>query len=494
MKNVLTKFILCLYFLSILILSGCGSNTILPLRVVADLNIGETRDVVLSNGDVVKLSLLEIKEVRDSLRDALRAAYVKISVDDEIITLSSANYNLPVEIGKALIDCPATKGLYSNTGSDSWGLTTDARIRLWPKGSPFARPGTFVYPIRQKWFAGMTQSGNEPTYVDWGESLANKSIYYHAGHDIGGAEGMDEIISSTDGLVVSSKDVLLTGYDSVYSNPDAVVVLDKRGWLVEYVHLDSIYPAIKPGASVKIGQEIGLIGKQGSSGGWVHLHFQITYKHPVSGKWITEDAYPYVWEAYVNQYKPPLIAVARPHHLAWTDQEVILDGSRSKSFSGDITSYEWTFTDDTTASGPVQKKTYQMPGEYSEVLKVTDSKGNVDYDFTVIQVYDRLNPEMKIPVMQPAYHPTLNIKPGDPVTFLVRTFNTDFGNEIWDFGDGSEPVMVKSEKVIREKRTEGKFAETVHSFSKPGHYVVRVERSDELGIKAIAHLHVEVKD
>ena len=162
--------------------------------------------------------------------------------------------------------------------------------------------------------------------------------------------------------------------------------------------------------------------------------------------------------------------------------------------NGDIVSYGWTFNDGSIAEGALQERTYSRPGEYSEILKATDSKGNIDYDFTVVQVYDRDNPDQSIPTIQPAYHPTLDIKPGDPVTFLVRTFNTETGSEIWDFGDGSPTVSVKSETVDRQNVTEGKFAETVHTFAEPGDYIVKVERSDELGIKAAACLHVVVND
>lgn len=491
------KEIIFSYTISFIIIffTSCKDASILiPTRVVTELNIGEIQNIKLSNGDIVKLKLIQIGEIRDSLHDAVRAAKVKVSIDNEEFSLNSGNYNLPAVAGKVQIDCPVIKGLYSNAVHDRWGLTKDARFRLWPKGSPYIQPGTFVYPVKQVWFASMTQSGNEPTYVDWGEDAAEKNIYYHSGHDIGGAEGLDEIVSATDGLVLSSNNELLPGYDSipVYVHPDAINVLDRRGWLVEYAHLDSIYPAVKPGVSVKIGQKIGLMGKQGSSGGWVHLHFQIACKHPISGKWVIEDSYPYVWESYINQYKPPLIAVARPHHLLWTGQEVTLDGSKSKSFSGDITSYEWIFTNGTTASGVVLKKSYQTPGEYSEILKVTNSKGFVDYDFVVIQVFNRDSHE-KIPTMQAAYYPTLDIKTGDSVTFLVRTFNSNIGNEVWDFGDGSALVIVKSEP-IPEEYTEGKFAETVHSFAKPGQYIVKVEHLNANGYKAVAHLHVKVKN
>ncbi len=472
------------------------SPSLKPIRKTADLGIGETQDVKLSNGDVVKLSLLEISEVRDSIRDAMRAALVKISVDGEEITLLSGNYNLPVTVGKVQIDCPVTKGYYSNAGSDFWKLSKEARFRLWPAGSSYIDPGTFVYPIKQRWFANMTQLSNEPCYVDWGENSAytqNRKIYYHAGNDIGGAEGFDEIVSATDGLIVSSKNEILAGYDSsiLYIHPDAVEIIDDRGWIIEYAHLDSILPEIKSGERVKMGQKIGYIGKQGGSGGWVHLHFEIRTRETPAGEWRIEDAYPYMWESYRSAYNPSLVAVARPHHLLWTGQEVVLDGRKSKSFVGHIITYEWTFCDGTTTAGAVQKKTYEKPGEYSEILKVTDSKGNVDYDFTVVQVYNRKNPQAVIPVMQSAYHPTLDIRPGDPITFLVRTFNTESGNEVWDFGDGSGQVRTKS-YVDPERNTEGKFAETVHSYTEPGQYIVTVARSDSLGISAISHLKVQI--
>jgi hypothetical protein len=53
---------------------------------------------------------------------------------------------------------------------------------------------------------------------------------------------------------------------------------------------------------------------------------------------------------------------------------------------------------------------------------------------------------------------------------------------------------VKSETVDRQNFIKGKFAETIHSFSESGHYVVSVERHDESGREAIAHLHVVVNN
>jgi hypothetical protein len=79
------------------------------------------------------------------------------------------------------------------------------------------------------------------------------------------------------------------------------------------------------GSRVKMGQRIGVLGKEGASGGWSHLHFGITSRQP-SGRWGTQEAYAFAWEAYVRENKPDLIAVARPHHFIRAGDTITLDG------------------------------------------------------------------------------------------------------------------------------------------------------------------------
>jgi hypothetical protein len=62
---------------------------------------------------------------------------------------------------------------------------------------------------------------------------------------------------------------------------------------------------------------------------------------------------------------------------------------------------------------------------------------------------------------------------------------------MWDFGDGSAPVTVTSDGCAEEKAKEG-YARTQHVFKKPGDYIVRVERANERGEKATAHVWVPV--
>ena len=55
-----------------------------------------------------------------------------------------------------------------------------------------------------------------------------------------------------------------------------------------------------------------------------------------------------LWEAYLRQYRPTLIATARPHHVLWAGEKIVLDGTRSWSATGAIAKYEWTLTDGTS--------------------------------------------------------------------------------------------------------------------------------------------------
>ena len=472
---------------------GPPSPTRSPRVRVVDLDVGESAEVELCDGSKARVKLLAVEETRDPIRSAVRKAQAKVEVNGQAVELTSATYHLPTTVAGVQVDCPITRGYMTNSDQDHWGLIKAARLRLWPAGSPWIEPGTFVYPARQRWFASATQMANEPTFVDGIEQPSRRKIYYHSGLDIGGAEGMVDVVAATAGLVVSVGKSSLPGYQGAPVQPryDVAYVLDDRGWYYRYSHLQSFDPAIKPGTSVTLGQKIGVLGKEGGSGGWSHLHFEIVSRQP-SGRWGTQEGYAFLWEAYLGQYKPPIIAVARPHILALTGERITLDGSRSWSRSGESLRYDWSFSDTTIASEPRVERRFDMPGQYSEILKVSDGRGNVAYDFAVVEVIDRADPEPVAPAIHAAYSPTLNLHPADAITFKVRTFSTTDGQETWDFGDGTPPVATHSDGNVKDLAPDG-YASTVHSYKTPGDYLVRVERSDRKGRKATARLHVHIE-
>lgn len=454
-----------------------------PIVRVVDLSLGESATVTLHDGRPVSVKLLDLRERRDAVMNAIQQADVTVQIDGQhTVKLISGMYRLPVTVGGVQIDCPVTGGYRINSGEDHWGLTKDARLRFWPAGSPLIQPGTFTYPIRQRWFASGTWFSNEPVSVLGGK------IYYHAGMDFGGVEGVTEVVCATDGLVVSAGGQVhgdLKDHPPVKPRYDVVYVKDARGWYYRYSHFHAIATAVQVGKPIRAGQFLGLVGKEGASGGWAHLHFEIKSPQP-SGKWGTQDSYAFLWETYQRQYQPQLLAVARPRHLLRVGESATLDGSRSWAAAG-IRSYRWTLGDGTTADGPTIQRRYDQPGQHSEVLQITDNNGRVDYDFAIVRV---VATDGKSPSIHAAYEPTFGIQPGDPVTFKVRAFNTHEGVDRWDFGDGSPQTVTRSNPDAAQHAPDG-YATTVHRFAKAGRYVVRVERARQDAV-AIDHLLVRV--
>jgi hypothetical protein len=302
---------------------------------------------------------------------------------------------------------------------------------------------------------------------------------------------LTEVIAATDGLVVSVSEKTLPGYSLTPVRPryDVVYLVDERGWYYRYSHLHTIDSAITLGTRMKMGQRIGILGKEGASGGWTHLHFGIKSRQP-SGKWGTEEAYAFAWEAYQHENKPAIIAVARPHHFIRAGETITLDASRSWS-SSTIKTYDWTFTDGQTASGSKIERTYTKPGAYSEILKVTDAAGNVSHDFAIVQVMGSDDKNLP-PTIHPTFWPSTGLKPGTEITFKVRTFRTT-GGETWDFGDGTPKVTVKSDGNTKALAKDG-YAISQHAFSKPGDHIVTVEHTNERGERAVGHLWVRVEE
>jgi murein DD-endopeptidase MepM/ murein hydrolase activator NlpD len=458
-----------------------------------DLDPGESARVEVG-GRTAQVRLIAVDVTTDPLRAAIRAARVQIEADGQKVTLNSGNYELPRTLGALQVDCPVVSGYLQNTNEDHWGLLKAARLRLWPAGSPWIEPATFICPVRQRWFSSLTQMANEPTYVDGGDDPSDKSVYYHAGLDMGGAEGMVDIVAATSGLIVSVGNRWLPDHDPkqtpVRPRYDVVYLLDDRGWYYRYSHMQTIDPAIKPGVTVKMGQKIGVLGKEGGSGGWSHQHFEIKSRQP-SGKWGTQEGYAFLWQAVLDEFKPDVVAVARPHVFARVGDRVILDASKSWCRARSPARFEWNFSDGSTASGPQVERVYHRPGTYSEILKVTDAQGHFGYDFAAVQIIDPAHRADLPPTIHAAFAPTTGLHASDLVTFKVRTFRTTEGAETWDFGDGTPPVTVHSDGNVNMHAPDG-YAVTVHRFARPGDYLVRVERANNRGLKATARLHVRV--
>jgi hypothetical protein len=75
-------------FVVVLMLAVCSLGVAAdtePLLRVIDLNVGESQRVQLSNGKQVAVSLLDLRERRDSVRNAVREAVVKVAIDGKTV-------------------------------------------------------------------------------------------------------------------------------------------------------------------------------------------------------------------------------------------------------------------------------------------------------------------------------------------------------------------------------------------------------------------------
>ena len=470
-----------------------------PLFVTVDLNCGESRTVTLPDGEKVTVKLTGIKEYRDKVRGVLRGADVAVDVSTPKSRgsgiIGCATYHLPVELVGVRIDCPVVKGYVDgSSGGNVWAIERDARLRIWPKTGPLIQPGTFGYPVRQCWGAAGTQFDNE--IGDAELSNSSKKVYYHQGFDFGGSDGLTPVVAATDGVVVSVGKKALKGLPKVIKpRYDVVYLRDGRGWYYRYSHLDSIDKKVQLGKRVTLGQKLGVLGKEGTSGGWAHLHFELIRKQN-NGKYGSDSVYAFLHQVYQADHDQPVVAVAGPRLLVDVDEPVVLDGHRSWSKLGKtgIAEYRWTFDDGTTVVGPKVQHVFRKGGSYRPILKVTDADGNVDYDFAVVTVSDPKVPAEKRCYLHASYWPTEKIRPGDEVTFLVRSFRfrPTVGDEVWDFGDGTPKVTTRSDGCV-EYHTKPGYAEVKHRFAKPGLYIVTVRRENGNGQTAVCRLDVRVE-
>lgn len=457
-----------------------------------DLDVGESAQARLHDGTTATIKVTGVRLHHESVTQMIAKVVVAVEVNGARAELVSGGYRLPQLVGGVQVDAPAVGAFMKDSNYDWWQLKKAARIRVWPAGSPWIEPGTFGYPVRQRWFATRTWFSNEPVSR---RPKPGGLVYYHAGMDIGATDGLTEVIAATDGSILTLGDVSATPKPHPAAQPryDVIYIQDERRWVYRYSHLSAFDPALQAGGRVRKGQRLGYVGKEGGSGGWSHLHFHVESQLP-SGAWGVEDSYAFLWQAYREQYDPPVLAVARPHLMALVGETVTLDATQSWAKRG-IRSFEWTLLEGGKATGPTVKRTYERPGTYSEVVKVTDHAGNADYDFATVKVFTGAAADGTASVVRvhATYSPTFGIKPGDPVVFRSRAFATGPGVDVHDFGDGTKKIPVPS-NIDNAQHAANGYGMVVHHYQKPGQYIVRVERRDEpTGATAVQHLLVTVE-
>jgi hypothetical protein len=455
--------------------------------VTLDLKIGEPQ-VIDAHGSQYQIELLELREERDSVRQAIRHSSVTIRINEEETALVCGDYHLPRRLLDVRVDCEVSKGwLLNSKNGNVWALSGDARMRIFEIDQIF-EDGEFIFPLNARLFTSQTQAGNRPVFVN-GEYQKDQ-IYYHDGFDIGANEGQTEVFAATAGLVI-------------HKSRNNVVIRDGRGWVHRYWHMDSTDSSFSLGARIPAGFQLGLVGKQSGSGGWSHLHYSLGKPQP-SGRFGSSATLAFLWEAYHRQYQPSFFSIARDHQVGVAGETLkfvnngLADRDPGLSFSWtkvepdhSVDSNRVVYQEVETTGREAEFK-FEHPGGYQVIQKSYFDGQLVDMDFTDVQIRGLSDSQTPPPTIHASYHPSLGLLPDTEITFKARTFTAEQGTMYWDMGDSN------TYEVDYIQHTEGDRAAyytLTHRYASPGLYLARVSYWDrDLSIWAINHLKIFVGD
>ena len=440
------------------------------------LDVGESHTFRLKDGSERQVRLKSVAEHKDSVIGLLRRADVAVEIDGKPLDLVCEPYRMPTEHNGLRIQADTTSGWVN--------MPKRVQFSLWDASDPILNVQRFVFPLpRYRLFSHGTQGHNEPVHLGDRDGDPDGQRFYHDyGFDLAGFEGKEPVVSCIDGTV------LLADPPS-----GTLAIEDDRGIVVHFGHLDSILPAIRPGAKVSRGQNVGVVGRKGASGNFSHLHVGIF----LSPDRFREDRpcrainlYPWLVEAYRHAAGTKLFAVARPHLAVRTGQPVRFDGTRSLAFGSSLTSYRWEFPgggreemgtgsertrgnggktksgeapvpiSSQAVRGPRAERVFDSPGTYSAALWVEDSRGLRDVDFATVRVYSNDKPEGVMPTLFVTYAPSREVRVDQPLSFRIWPQGRDIDAIRIDFGDG---------RIVEHYQP---YTPLTHRFKTPGIHVV----------------------
>jgi hypothetical protein len=417
------------------------------------LNANESNTFKLNSGEARTIRLISVQEHRDSVVKFVRRADVRVEIDGKPLDLVCMPYVMPTEIAGLRIQADTTSA-YGN-------ITKQVQLSLWDAADPIVDTKRFVFPIENyRILSHGTQAYNEPVHWGAGDDDPAGQIFYHDyGFDQAGFEGGESVLSPVEGQIVlfwpSREDLC------------SVVVQDGNGLNWELAHLFSVESKIVMGAHVEKGQKIGILGKNGPSGNFAHLHLG-TYLNmhdlEVDNRNRRLNLYPWLVAAYQAQHPNGFLAVARPHHIAMTGEKVVLDGSNSLAWGGGkIVQWRWILPDGKTVEQAKVETVLDRPGAYVATLCVKDDRGNEDVDFCQVKAYTKDKPEKGTMHIFMSCTPTENIRPEQPVRF-----------RFWNQGNISGPIQVEFDDGTKIEDYKP-YSEFSHGFKKPGVHVVTAQ-------------------
>ena len=466
-----------------------------------DLNLGESQEVTLAGGKKVTVKLLDLKEQRDSPRSGPEGGGEGGGRwergDARLGQLSAAGDGRrrcrSIARSRGAI---AERGAKTTGGRDPGAWTRTPACGSGRRASPLMNPGTFIYPRSS---AGSPAARRWPTsrstsMAASSPATAQDLLPLRPRHRRRRGAGRGRRRHRRPGRLAPARRCCpaTRTRPSRRATTWSTCSTSAAGTIATATCTRSPR-ASSPARQVKMGQTLGLLGKEGGSGGWSHLHFDISGRQP-SGKWGIIEGYAFLWEAYLREHKPKLLAVARPHHFVAGRRE----GRRSTAAARGRPRARSRRTSGPSPTArrrpaPTVERTYAKPGVYSEMLKVTDSDGPGR-----LRLRGRQRRRQGPPGAAAAVDPRRLLRRRSASSRATRSRSwcarsaRPTARRPGTSATAARRSTVQSDGNVVQLAKDG-YAATVHRFEKPGIYLVRVSRTNKQGFTATAHLKVFIE-
>ncbi len=156
-------------------------------------------------------------------------------------------------------------------------------------------------------------------------------------------------------------------------------------------------------------------------------------------------------------------------YLGFIDESITFDGSLSCDPDGEIVEYEWSFGDGAYLTGEIVSYSFDSQGIYTVSLKVTDDKGGMDINKTLVEIF-----KSNIPPNKPKIFGYKTIQNNEAYSFAVLSDDLDKDKlkYIFDWGDGTRSET----EFLDGSRSKG--TDFRHIWKEPGEYTITIIVSD----------------
>lgn len=447
------------------ILCGCSGSADADNPEFFALDVGQTYTSTFGGRTSRCVELIDVVESYEMgyWQGGLRKIYYKstitLAVDGVRGSVGCGPFHMPQVINGLRIGGELTRAFTINSTAIP-EMSEAVLLSAKEASMPWYDPGRFAFPIKDyRW--GCANFLN--AWLGFHDMSAGK-LYYHYGVDLGGMYPKHHRLVS----MIPNAKVISYGTGTSIRNSELEIL---------YYHMveSHLRQDIGPGSILDRGEMFGYLGNSGC-GNDAHVHIEMHY---VSDPRRKINCFAILVQAYLEEYDEPLSFPGHKRHC-FAGDTVELEGSLSVAPPGrTITSYEWTFTDGSTATAANVSRTYNTKGTYAEELTVTDSAGKRSSNYVMVFVYDRQKPTDAPYADSLSHFPVRDVVPETPVTIYFHGRNMTSNFSI-DYGDGT--VEAASDHDTK-----------VHSYQRPGEYVITY-KGDGPGGTGIFRRKVIVRD